>query len=89
MRGRSMSRARSHGRGIRLGHLREREEVGWKHVLGKEPAEGFGSRAFVSAMRGGALEGDDEVAEELAPSAVLLVDIKEDIAQDLAPLQLG
>jgi hypothetical protein len=56
-------------------HLREREEVGRKHVLSKAASEGLGPRALVPAVGGDVLEGDNEVAEELAPSAVLLVDI--------------
>ncbi len=46
-----------------------------KHVPGEEPAEGFGARALVAAMCSDALESDEEVAEELAASAVLLVDV--------------
>jgi hypothetical protein len=44
-------------------------------VLGKEPAEGLGACALVAAMSSDALECDEEVAEELARSAVLLVDV--------------
>ena len=57
------------------GHLRERQEMVRQHVPGQEPAEGCGALALVAAMRSDALEGNDEVSEELAPSAVLLVDV--------------